>query len=99
MGERSEEQGSPLGSGGGQLSGPPGTGGLVGGSLANGSLLLPPSASQAGPEPAVKQTPYGGDCKFGARSGREGRGLRQRCGYGNRDFHSPLQLGTLGECI
>ena len=71
------------GLGGGQLSGPPGTGGLVGGSLANGSLLLPPSTSQAGPEPAAKQTPYGGDCKSGARSGREGRGLRQRCGYGN----------------
>lgn len=78
-----KSKGVPWGLGVVSSPGPQGTGGLVGGSLANCSLLLPLSASQAGPEPAAKQTPYGGDCKSGARSGREGRGLRQRCGYGN----------------
>lgn len=72
-----------------QLSGSPGTAGLVGGPLANCSRLLPPSASQAGPEPAVKQTPM-------EVAARLGRGVGGRAGVGKLRFSQPTSAGNFG---
>ena len=70
-----------------QLSGSPGTAGLVGGPLANCSRLLPPSASQAGPEPAVKQTPR-------EVAARLGRGVGGRAGVGDKDVVMKTEVFT-----